>query len=112
MLVGDRRGNWGFGEVGADKANAFRHIYGSCELTRRQGEQEARQTTRAHEEPLRRGDAEQTRDSRDDTGNNEIGIQQGKSARNSNLTCENIADRTVSRGGYFGRGGQSYGGNN
>jgi RHS repeat-associated protein len=113
-MIAERQASWGTDERSAAKANAFRHIFGSCQLTRWNGKEDARQTLRAHERRLRNRDDAQEQDSREDSGNNEIGMTEGAStdSRNSHLTCENIADRAVNTGHYFGAGGMTYGSNN
>jgi RHS repeat-associated protein len=111
QMVAARQKRWGTDEVGAAKANAFRHIYGSCDLTRKHGMRAARQMTSSHERTWRRGDTAQEMDSRNDLGNNEIGLQAGNSDENQHFTCENVADREVETGHYYGAGGETGGQN-
>jgi RHS repeat-associated protein len=111
LMVSQRQDFWGTDEVGRAKANAFRHIFGSCALTVQYGISTAREVTRSHERFLRNGDEGQAKDSRDDMGNNEIGMQEGRGNKRENrhLTCENIADREVTSGHYYGAGGETGG---
>lgn len=80
----------GMDEQGAE-ANAFRHLYASCSLTRRVGAGEATLATSAHETTAHsKGDDEQ-RDSNQDTANNRKGIEFASNSANKDQTCESFA---------------------
>jgi RHS repeat-associated protein len=106
-LVAQRRPIWGTDDIGDAKANAFRHIFGACTLTRWYDRSAAQEITRSHEEFWREGNSAQAADSRDDSGNNEIGMTEATERENRHLTCENIADRELASGHYYGDGGEN-----
>ncbi|HYW12855.1 MAG TPA: RHS repeat-associated core domain-containing protein [Longimicrobium sp.] len=71
----------------ANEQNAFRHIYGSCEVTRAFGIGEAREITNAHERTLHSQDDAEKADSRADRANNTIGHMAGTSEARQDTGC-------------------------
>ena len=98
-LVGDR--------LAADKTkwegprgNAFRHIFGACQLTRKLGRATATKITNAHETTVRSGNEKQEKDSNADLENNAIGMSAAEAEGNANASCEAIADGAIDSGNY------------
>lgn len=85
----------------ADQQNAFRHIYGSCELTRMFGEREARETTYAHERTLHERDAAEVADAKADQKNNNTGIAAASRSNLNHWSCEEIADENIRVGNFW-----------
>jgi hypothetical protein len=85
-----------------DQKEAFRHIVGSCSLTRMLGANEAKEVTDAHEAQDQSGRSGQKSDSDRDQVNNDIGRKLAVDSGNSGKSCESLADQTIATGD-FGR---------
>jgi RHS repeat-associated protein len=92
------RASMGFND---DQQNAFRHIYGSCQLTRMFGEREARETTYAHERTLHERDDNEVADSQADQKNNNVGFAAGTRSNLNHWSCEEIADENIRVGNFW-----------
>ncbi|HET7233590.1 MAG TPA: RHS repeat-associated core domain-containing protein [Longimicrobium sp.] len=88
------------GRYNGDQQNGFRHIFGSCQLTRDFGEREAREITSAHEEHFS-ANSPIERDSHADQKNNNIGHRAGSDPARRTKTCEEIADENVVSGNFW-----------
>jgi RHS repeat-associated protein len=89
------------GRYDTDRQNAFRHIYGSCQLTRMFGEREARETANAHERTLHEEDEAEAADSKADQKNNNLGYDAGSRSNLNHWSCEEIADENIRVEGYW-----------
>ena len=92
------------GRYSSNQLNAFRHQFGSCELTRNFGEREARHTTYAHEDYLRPRSGAQQEDSEADQRNNNIGFRQGADPSLADQSCADLADGNVQTGNFWSPG--------
>jgi hypothetical protein len=84
-----------------NEQNAFRHQFGSCQLTRDVGEREARHTTDAHEDYLRPRNEEQQKDSEADQRNNNVGFRRGSDPALAHRSCAELADENIQAGSYW-----------
>jgi RHS repeat-associated protein len=80
--------------------NAFRHVAGSCQLSRYTGE-DLGQTAAAlafHEIHWHDQNEDEKADSRADMHNNEIGVRESHQPSNDGVSCDQIADRAIASG--------------